>query len=231
MEVSGTCYENQWKRLAVLVLLVVFMLSCTVFERSPTQTNTEFPTDPRVDRSFVTGEPCEAPGWYGLRLGESTLEDIRTILPELPFVDNSQIYEQSTGDFGPNEKLFAVRCTYSKEAELCATLRTSKDGKLSKVIIIVAYELTVQTTIEQLGVPKFFTVSPSPNKDLCYVDIYWPEKDIVVSLNDSPRARLCTKAGDEKIDLHSQIRSLIYTDISIQDQQQYEFLPWPYSAP
>jgi hypothetical protein len=231
MEVSNNCQENPWKKLAVLVLLAVFMLSCTVFGTSSNQNNPEFPTDPRVDRSFVTGKPCNAPCWYGLRLGESTIEDIRATLPELPFVDNSQIFEQSTGDFGPNEKLFVVRCTYSTEADICATLTTSKDGKLSKIIIIVAYELTLQTAIEDLGDPIFYTVSPSPNRDVCYVEIYWPEKDIAASINDSPRDRLCTRSENEKIDLHSQILTLIYTDISIEDQQKYEGLPWPDSAP
>jgi hypothetical protein len=230
MEVSNNCQENIWKKLAVLVLLAVLILSCTVFGTSSNQNNPEFTADPRVDRSFVTGEPCNAPCWYGLRLGESTLEDIRTTLPELPFVDNSQ-YEQSTGDFGPNEKLFVVRCTYSTNVDFCTTLTTSKDGKLSKIIIIVAYELTLQTAIEDLGDPNFYTVSPSPNQDVCYVEIYWPEKNIVASINDSPRERLCTGAENEQIDLDSQIKSLIYTDISLQDQQKYEGLPWPDSPP
>jgi hypothetical protein len=231
MKVSDNCHENQWKKLAILVLFAVFLLSCTVLGPSTNQNNSGFPADPLVDRSFVTGQPCKAPCWYGLRLGESTLDDIRATLPELPFVDKSQIYEQSTGDFGPNEKLFVVRCTYSMEADLCATLKTSKDGKLSKIIIIVAYELTLQTAIADLGVPKFYTVNPSPNEDVCYVEVFWPEKNIVVSIDDSPRDRLCTRAENEKIDLNSQILSLIYTDISIQDQQKYEGLQWPDSAP
>jgi hypothetical protein len=231
MEVSNNCQENPWKKLAVLVLLVVFMLSCTVLNYSSDQNNSAFPADPRVDRSFLTGQPCEAPCWYGLKLGESTLEDIRRTLPELPFVDSSRTYEQLIGNVGPNEKAFDVHCTYSKEKEFCATLVTSKDGKLSKIAITVAYELTLQMVIEKLGVPKFYTVGPYPNEDICRVVIYWPEKSIAASINDSPRDRLCTRSENEKIDLHSQILTLIYTDISIEDQQKYEGLPWPDSAP
>ncbi len=231
MKASDNRHKNRWKKLAISFLFTVLILSCTFLKQSSNQNGSEFPADPLVDRSFVTGQPCEAPCWYGLRLGESTLDDIRKTLPELPFVDNSRIREQPTGEFGPNEKSFVVRCTYSTEADLCAELTTSKDGKLSKIIIIVAYELTLQRAIEYLGVPTFYNVSPSPNKDLCYVEAFWPERDIVAAFNDSPRDRLCTRTGNEKIDLNSQILSLVYTDISVQDQQKYEGLPWPNSVP
>ena len=214
-----------------MVLFAVFVLSCIVLESSSNPTNSGFPTNPLADRSFVTGKPCEAPCWYGLKLGESTLEDIRRTLPELPFVDSSQTYEQLIGNLGPNEKAFDVHCTYSKEKEFCATLVTSKDGKLSKIAINVAYELTLQMVLEKLGVPKFYTVGPYPNEDICHVVIYWPEKNIAASINDSPRERLCTRTENEKIDLDSQITSLIYTDISVQDQQKYDGLPWPDSSP
>jgi hypothetical protein len=195
------------------------------------QNTPEFPTDPLVDRSFVTGQPCDAPCWYGMRLGKSDLEDIRTTLRELSFIDQSRIYEQSTGDFGPNEKLFLVHCTYSKESEFCATLKTSKDGYLSKIVITVAYELTLQTTIEHLGTPEYYTVSPSPTENKCYVDVYWPDKEIIVSFIDSPRDRLCIPTKNEKIELSSPILWLVYVDTSFEDQQQYERLPWSNSVP
>jgi hypothetical protein len=219
------------KSLAVSFLLTVLLLSCTLLKPSPNQNGSEFSEDSLVDRSFVTGQPCEAPCWYGLKLGESTLDDIRMTLPELPFVDKPQIYEQSTGEFGPNEKLFVVHCSSPAEADLCAELITSKDGKLSKIIITVAYELTLQRAIEGLGVPTFYNVSPSPNKDVCHVEVFWPEKNIVVSFDDTPRKRLCTQAENAKIDLNSQLVSLVYTDISNQDQQKYDGLPWPESLP
>jgi hypothetical protein len=230
MGVLDNFHVNGRIKVAV-VLSTVLILSCIGTEISSKNDGLEFPTDPNVDRSFLTGQPCKAPCWYGLRLGESTLDDIRTALPSLPFVDNSQIYEQPTGDFGPNERLFLVHCTYSKAAEFCATLTTSEEGKLRKIITVVAYELTLQTAIEKLGDPKFYTVTPLPNKDVCYVEIYWPEKNIVVSINDSPRKRLCTRSENERTNLDSQIKSLIYTEIDVQDQQKYEGLPWPDSGP
>src|SRR5258706_10174236 len=158
--------KNSHKAYLIIIPLILAAVSGCGLVKS----EKSFPNDPLVDRSFVTSQPCEAPCWYGLRLGDSTLEDIRTTLPELPFVDKSQIYEQPIGDFGPNERSFLVHCTYSKEAEFCAILETSQNGKLSKIIVIVAYELTLQTTIEDLGVPEFYNVSPSPNKDICYVN-------------------------------------------------------------
>ena len=231
MKASDKLHKNLRKKVAVSFLFTALLLSCSFLKPSSNQNGSEFPVDSLVDRSFVTSQPCEAPCWYGLRLGESTLDDIRMTLPELSFVDQSQLYEQSTGEFGPNEKLFVVHCSYSTEADLCAELTTSKDGKLSKIIIIVAYELTLQRAIEYLGVPTFYNINPSPNKDVCYVEVFWPEKDVVVSLSDSPRERLCTQTERERIDLNSQILSLIYTHISNQDQQKYDGLPWSGSLP
>jgi hypothetical protein len=213
--------------LLVLFMIVVFISSCKAFAPASNHKSSEFPAESLVDRSFVTGQPCQAPCWYGLELGESTVDDIRKTLPELPFVDSSKIYEQSTGEFGSNEKLFVVYCTYATDTDFCSELTTSKDGKLSKIVVIVAYELTLQTVIESLGIPEFYNVSPSPNKDECHVEVFWPEEDMVVTFSDSPRDRLCTRTDKEKIDLKSQMLGLIYTDISLEDQEKYEGLSWP----
>jgi hypothetical protein len=50
-----------------LTLLGIFIGGCVILESSGNKS--KFPEDARVDRSFVTGQPCEAPCWYMLRLG------------------------------------------------------------------------------------------------------------------------------------------------------------------
>jgi hypothetical protein len=94
-------------------------------------------------------------------------------------------------------------------------LETSQDGKLKRIFISVQYNLTLQEVIKKLGVPKFYTTTPSINKDICLVEIYWPESNIEVSIEDSPRKRLCKNSKNEKIDLDVQIKSLIYAKISV----------------
>ena len=219
------------KSLALIFMLLGFsMISCAISEYSFKSDSSKFPEDSRVDRSFVTGQPCEAPCWYGLRLGESTLDDIRMTLLELPFVDASQIHEQPTGDFGPNEKLLVVRCVYSKELESCADLETSADGKLRRIILGVYYDLPLQSVIDQLGTPKYYLAYPSPNKDICILEIYWPEKNIVATVEESPRTRHCSNDKNEPIDLDLQVVSLVYIEINVRDQQNDENRPWPNST-
>lgn len=225
-------FAGNKKSLAIIFLLLgFFMISCAISEYFFESDSSKFPEDSRIDRSFVTGQPCEAPCWYGLRLGESTLDDIRETLVELPFVDASKIHEQSTGDFGPSEKLLVVRCVYSKESESCADLETSTDGKLHRIILGVYYDLPLQSVIDQLGTPKYYLAYPSPNKDICILEIYWPEKNIVATVEDSPRTRHCSNDKNEQIDLDLQVVSLVYVEINAQDRQNNENHPWPDSAP
>jgi hypothetical protein len=189
----------------------------------------KFPEDPRVDRSFVTGQPCEAPCWYGLRVGESTLDDIRKTLPQLPFADADKIHEQPTGAFGPNEKWFTVPCVYSEKLESCAELETLPDGILRRIIIHIDYDLPLRLVIQKLGNPEYYTANPLPDKDICSLGIYWPQKNIVATVKDNLRTERCSDYANEPIDLDLQIVSLVYVEIT--DQKDYDIYPWPGSAP
>ena len=44
-----------------------------------------------VDRSFLTGQPCTPPCWYGLEPEKATEEDVISTLKTLPFVESSTI--------------------------------------------------------------------------------------------------------------------------------------------
>lgn len=213
----------------VLFLLGFFILGCMISEFLVGPDSSKFPEDPRVDRSFVTGQPCEVPCWYGLKVGQSTLDDIRKTLPQLPFANADQIHEQPTGDFGPNEKWFTVPCVYSEEFESCAELETLPDGILRRIIIHIDYDLPLQLAIQKLGNPEYYTSNPLPDKDICSLGIYWPQKNIVAAVKDELRTERCSDYANETIDLDLQVVSLVYVEIS--DQKDYDIYPWPTSAP
>jgi len=104
---------------------------------------------------------------------------------------------------------------------------TSENGKLSKIVMAVQYPLTLQSSIDRLDVPKYYTANPSPNKDICSLEIYWPEKNIVAVVDESPSIKHCSNVANEQMDLDLQVISLVYIEINTQDQQNYESLPWP----
>jgi hypothetical protein len=198
----------------ISMLWAFLLVSCLGLKTSNTKSSSDFPNSPDVDRSFTTGEPCEAPCWYNLKLGVSTTSDVRSTLAKLPFVDQATFYEYA---YDTNELVFGFDCTYYHVpgGGGCGVLETSQDGKLKRIFISVQYNLTLQEVIKKLGVPKFYTTTPSINKDICLVEIYWPESNIEVSIEDSPRKRLCKNSKNEKIDLDVQIKSLIYAKISV----------------
>lgn len=231
MKIANKFGNNRQTRTIMFVILLLLMISCSLAKPKAEVEASKFPNDPRVDRSFVTGQPCEAPCWYGLKINESTIEDIRETLPNLPFANKDQIYEQPTGDFGPDEIWFTVPCVYSKTFENCADLETFSNGKLRRIILRIDYELPLRLVIQKLGTPEYYTANPSPNSDICSLEIYWPKKDIGAVIHDSPRAKHCSNDKSEQLDLDLQVASLVYREISTENQQDAERIPWATSVP
>lgn len=212
-----------------LTLLGIFTVGCVILESSTERNKSKFPEDTRVDRSFVTGQPCDAPCWYKLRLEESTIDDIRATLAQLSFIDQSTLFEWSIGTDG--SKLgFYFNCVYYSPPDYCGELVTEK-GKLSRVVMAVRYPLTLELAIDRLGVPEFYTVDTSSTESNCILSIYWPEKDIVAVVEENTRKKHCSEIKNESIDLDLQVVSLIYLNIDSRVQQNYETRPWPDSAP
>lgn len=210
----------------MMAIITIFVLSCSI---SPLlqKTTPEFPEDPNVDRSLITGQPCEAPCWYGLKLGESTVDEVRLALQNLTFVDSTKTLEQPLANLHPNQKLFIIKCVYLTYEYECGSLETSEEGKLIKIYLSVLYPLDIQTLINKLGVPEYYNVfGPSPNLGGCLVYIYWPQKNIYAQINDEPGNDLCEKAKSGQISMDLQIDAIRYESVNIQDLKDTS-LPWP----
>jgi hypothetical protein len=107
----------------------------------------------------------------------------------------------------------------------------AENGKLRQVVMAVQYPLTLESAIDRLGVPKYYTVDTSSTESNCILSIYWPEKDIVAVVEENSRKMHCSDIKSEPIDLDLQVVSLIYIKVDAQGQQNYETRPWPNSAP
>jgi hypothetical protein len=211
-------------QLRLLALFIIpSMLSCMILESTSKDVSIEFSNDPRVDRSFVSGQPCEAPCWYGLELGEASVEDIRTTLSSLPFIDSHSIGVQSFSS-DPDELLIFANCVYSPNED-CILFETAPDGRLRKIILEIYYPLTLESAIERLGSPMYYILEPISGRDACRIFIHWPDKNVLAILEAAPREKHCNGEKTEKVNLGSQIDQLIYTDIEIQIIQQ-DGIPW-----
>jgi hypothetical protein len=188
--------------------LIISMIGCSFSDLPFLHKERRFPDDPRVDQSFLTSQPCEAPCWYNLRIGESNLDNAQTIVSELPFVDKSTISESKFADGGFH---IDFNCSYSVN-DFCGSLSFTSDGKLYMVYLPVMYELSIQSVIDHLGPPRnFFAIGPSHN--VCEIYIFWPERDIRLRLEGKPAGSTCKDVNNGKIDLSSQVDYLIYSEI------------------
>ena len=216
------------QKIVIFVLLGILNLSRVISGISVKSNQRKYPEDARVDRSFISGQPCDAPCWYDLQLGISTIDDIRSKLTQLPFVDQLTLLESSIGTNG-SKMGFYFDCVYYNPPGSCGMLETV-DGKLSKIVTSVQYPLPLETAIDRLGVPKYYIVDTSSTEDNCFLSIYWPEKSIITVVEENSRKRHCSEIKTEPIDTNLQINTLIYSLINTQDEKHYEIRPWPNAA-
>jgi hypothetical protein len=206
-----------------LCLIVAFMIpsimSCRILGATSDDA-IEFPSDRRVDRSFVSGQPCEAPCWYGLELGKASFEEIRTTLSSLPFINSEGIREYESNSSG--EMSFITNCVYSSPDEDCIWIETSADGTLRQITLKIYYPLTLESAIRQLGKPSYYISDPISGKDACTIHVYWPNASISAILETAPKERYCIGEKSEKVNLGDQIKLLIYTTI----EAQQDGIPW-----
>ncbi len=231
MAIIADSLHSRVRGLALGLCLMLAAIGCVIPTMRSGANRQNFPQDPRVDRSFVTGNPCSAPCWHGLRLGESNIEDIRTTLAELQFIDKARIEEYPSKSPGPAEKLFLAGCVYSQPTAHCVALETSSTGKLSKVIADVDYPLSLAGVIDQLGPPKFYTVDLSPNGQVCSFRLYWPDREIIADIEEGPRQTYCPTLQSSRIDPAIQVSSFTYTRINEQQFQGGNSQPWESPTP
>jgi hypothetical protein len=199
------------------------MISCTIFQPAKKTNEIEFPNDSRMDLSFLTNQPCKAPCWYGLELGKSSIEEIRTTLTSLPFIKPGSIREFKGGN--PGELLLMAQCVYLDSNDDCVWIETSSDGMLKKVGLGIHYPLSLDSVIEQLGSPSYFILDVISGTDICLIYIHWPDTNILAVIEATPRERYCESNNLESIILKNQIHQLIYTDIDIKLIQESS-KPW-----
>ena len=140
--------------------------------------------DPRADHSFVTGEPCEMPCWYGLELDKSTQQEIVDTLNSLPFVDASSVYT-STRTWLNDDNATAINfsCLHPEEP-YCGAMAVSGD-RFKFLTIIVGFPLTLETVVSKLGPPDYISSNGIVDSPEYILDLYWPEKNMQVSSRNS----------------------------------------------
>jgi hypothetical protein len=136
---------------------------------------------PLIDESFISGEPCEPPCWYGLIPGQSSFEDVNQVLSELEFMQPTSInILKSTSEYyGVEDIRIYFQCQYYSGIPSCGSLWLLGDT-LHWIRHEIAYELSINEAVGIIGEPDLIILRGRRDRG-CNVDFTWVEKGIIAT--------------------------------------------------
>lgn len=182
-------------------------------------------TDPLIDRSFLTGQPCEPPCWYGITVGESDEDDVISVLSELQFVNQQSISKSVDDDI-----LYWFSCSHPADKD-CGDI-ILVNGKVDRIIVSVHFKLTFKQVVEKLGVPdrvRYYLYHPDTGGCIVYLD--WLEQGIAVQNLETRNDTLCQRLKESKqIEPAIPVITIEYTtEINLRERlcDQHTCIEWP----
>lgn len=188
-----------------------------------------------IDKSLLTNIPCEAPCWYELKLGESTEQDVLTVLQGLSFLDKNTIRESSVGYWDPIQsdnipaKLISANCVQPQNRQ-CVGL-TIANNNLKIIGLFPNYEITFDEALDHLGSPDYISANPVPpiHSPGCSIGLIWVDHQIVLDHTKKSEMELCDDVRSGKgINRSLLVHSIIYflpeyIDLQVASSETY---PW-----
>lgn len=174
---------------------------------------------PIVDRSFLTGEICDPPCWYGLKINKSSKEEALLTLNQLPFVDVNSISEYEIYWFnGVLASAIKYNCVNIDSDIYCGNM-IIYEGTLKENFIGVYYELSLKNAVERLGTPDhliYFWPSPYGR---CEITVTWIKKGAAVTVRDKNDYNECESIIDgNKVSPKILIDTILYTSPEILEE-------------
>jgi hypothetical protein len=198
------------RRLLLICLMIVTQSGCAIVRQ-----------DEVVDRSFVTGQPCSSPCWYGLVVGKSPEQEITKTLELLPFVEPGRLYAwHATYPESPNALDVQFYC--KGQSDIPCGVATAAEGHLQALTLVPQYRLTLREAVQQLGPPDYVTYRTTEGASSgCSVRLYWRNRQVWIESTNTRTNHACSalKKG-MKLAPSDQITSIVYGAAGI----------FPYSA-
>jgi hypothetical protein len=217
-----------------LIIVVFFLLVIIAFNTmmnlgmglhiAPTPVINE--ADPLVDNSFITGEPCAPPCWYGLVPGQSTISEVKEVLKELDFILPSSVnYVERIAPNGMEEVSIRYQCPYFDGTESCGYLRLL-DGHLDLIMYEVAYHLVIEDVVDIIGEPDFLFLDET-HVGGCKIQFLWNEQGIIATYEEiSDLVCDLVKNGQHEVRPDLSITRLQYLHIGNDISCGLDCFPW-----
>jgi hypothetical protein len=113
---------------------------------------------PPVDRSLLTGEPCQPPCWQGLMPGVSTEDQVNEFLRTSPFVQRTTIYR---GRVTRSGEMAGVSIDWLSTANVQGAHAVNsfrvEGGVLRDIIVYLDSKATLKELLEVYGPPDGFS--------------------------------------------------------------------------
>lgn len=125
------------------------------------------------DTSLITGDPCGAPCWNGIAVGETTWDDAIAILEETESITNLQYREAQEGT--------AKQAIWSAVGgEPCCYIITMDGETVGFLWLQLAPQMTLSEVIERYGEPAYVT-GQIHTPDQAYLVLFFPDHFLAVS--------------------------------------------------
>jgi len=216
-----------WKN-SLLLLVALVLLGCG--HRVPGTTPQPLPTptleDRFMDKSILTGEPCEAPCWYGLEVGQSTRTEVLDVVSSLSFIDPEETIERPSSywDASKQELLSSTHLLFEckqPKYSACAGVEFVNDelvefvnDELKSIHLRPNYYLSFQEVVEHLGTPDYVQFLPFGEMIIdCDITLEWTRRHIEVYSRSAGKERCAEVREGEGVNPNLPVHEIFYTSI------------------
>ena len=196
--------------ICILILLVGVLAGCQTASLTPRPTLEAS----LMDRSLLTGKPCQAPCWYGLELGKSTRAEVLATLQTLSFADPATIQEIADGywdlEIRKNLPATLIGIDCRQPQRQCAGLTVS-DDVLVGIGLFPNYDLTLREVVDYLGAPDYVRAVINQDRTTCKIALWWIKRQIELERSVQNGQALCEAVkGGNRLDPNLTIQRIYY---------------------
>ena len=132
-----------------------------------------------VDRSLLTGDPCEPPCWQGLVPGVSTVQEVEGVLAGSEYVKQDSVERERWGGFST----IWWESTASWASGSGRNAAVMKGDMLQVLMICLDYELVLEDIVERYGtLEKLWVTWTSLGGVEVAVRLYYPHEGLIFAL-------------------------------------------------
>ena len=197
-----------------LKLIFVIAIASALFSCKSQSVNLET-LDPNLyDQSWLTGNPCGAPCWYGLEPGVSSRDDSISKVKQIPFIDENT--ESSYYD--------SVSFRYKKPRDSNSVNLIFENNILDEIWFSPSYRITFEQAVEKLGNPDGYEIWLTPGGLYfgCRLDVSWEKKSLILEyttgdifiISFGPNRDLCSNYGKRPLPRGILLESVMITNPS-----------------